>query len=141
VSKDRAEPRLLAPIDHLVEQERRLLVRLDPHACAEAVRNGGVIVDTRTLENRQRSGEVPGAIPIARNVLEWRVDPASPWCDARLAGCTGSLIVMCEQGYSSSLAAATLQRIGVRNATDMIGGFEAWAAAGLPVEPLLRDRS
>jgi len=123
-----------SPIEQLMERERRLLVRLDPQAAAAAVRDGAVIVDTRSHEQRTRGGVVPGSIRIHRNVLEWRVDPSSPWCDPRLAGHTGPVIVMCEQGYSSSLAAATLQRLGVARATDMIGGFEAWRAAGLPVE-------
>src|SRR6476469_5008032 len=120
-----------SPIEQLMERERRLLVRLDPQAAAAAVRDGAVIVDTRSHEQRTRGGVVPGSIRIHRNVLEWRVDPSSPWCDPRLAGHTGPVIVMCEQGYSSSLAAATLQRLGVERATDMIGGFEAWRAAGL----------
>ena len=94
-----------------------------------------MIVDTRSHEQRVSGGVVPGAIRIHRNVLEWRVDPSSPWCDPRFAGHTGPLIVMCQQGYSSTLAAATLQRLGLRNATDMIGGFEAGWPTGLPVEP------
>jgi rhodanese-related sulfurtransferase len=123
-----------APIQLLLERERALLERLSPADAAAAVRDGAVIVDTRSHEQRTRGGVVPGAIRIHRNVLEWRVDPSSPWCDPRLAGHTGRLIVMCAQGYSSTLAAATLQRLGMRNATDMIGGFEAWSAAGLPVD-------
>ena len=125
-----------SPIDRLVDQERRLLRRLDPHQADEAVRAGGVIVDTRSHEQRVAGGVVPGSIRVHRNVLEWRVDPRSGWYDKRFAVYSGPVIVMCQQGYSSSLAAATLQRLGFDRATDMVGGFEAWAAAGLPVQPL-----
>ena len=124
-----------SPIDRLVDQERRLLRRLDPHQAEDAVRAGGVIVDTRSHEQRAAGGIVPGSIRVHRNVLEWRVDPRSGWYDKRFAVYSGPVIVMCQQGYSS-LAAATLQRLGFDRATDMVGGFEAWAAAGLPVEPL-----
>jgi rhodanese-related sulfurtransferase len=123
-------------IDRLLDHERRLLQRLDPHQAAAAVRAGGVIVDTRSHEQRLAGGIVPGSIRVHRNVLEWRVDPSSGAYDQRFAVYSGPLIVMCEQGYSSSLAAANLQRLGLERATDMVGGFEAWAAAGLPVEPL-----
>jgi len=125
-----------SPIDRLVDQERRLLRRLDPHQAEDAVRAGGVIVDTRSHEQRAAGGIVPGSIRVHRNVLEWRVDPRSGWYDKRFAVYSGPVIVMCQQGYSSSLAAATLQRLGFDRATDMVGGFEAWVAAGLPVEPL-----
>jgi len=125
-----------SPIDRLVDQERRLLRRLDPHQAEDAVRAGGVIVDTRSHEQRAAGGIVPGSIRVHRNVLEWRVDPRSGWYDKRFAVYSGPVIVMCQQGYSSSLAAATLQRLGFDRATDMVGGFEAWTAAGLPVEPL-----
>ena len=125
-----------SPIDRLLDQERRLLRRLDPHQAAEAVRAGGVIVDTRSHEQRVAGGVVPGSIRVHRNVLEWRVDPRSGWYDKRFAVYSGPVIVMCQQDYSSSLAAATLQRLGFDRATDMAGGFEAWAAAGLPVQPL-----
>ena len=125
-----------SPIDRLVDQERRLLRRLDPHQAEDAVRAGGVIVDTRSHEQRAAGGIVPGSIRVHRNVLEWRVDPRSGWYDKRFAVYSGPVIVMCQQGYSSSLAAATLQRLGFDRATDMVGGFEAWAAAGLPVQPL-----
>jgi rhodanese-related sulfurtransferase len=125
-----------SPIDRLLGQERLLLQRLDPRQAEEAVRAGGVIVDTRSHEQRVAGGIVPGSIRVHRNVLEWRVDPSSAWYDERFAVYSGPVIVMCQQGYSSSLAAATLQRLGFDRATDMVGGFEAWAAAGLPVQLL-----
>ena len=93
------------------------------------------MVDTRSYEDRRDHGCVEGAVVIHRNVLEWRVDPSSAHRDPAVASRRGPLIVMCQQGYSSSLAAATLQQLGVLDATDLEGGFEAWVAAGLPVLP------
>ncbi|HYM96578.1 MAG TPA: rhodanese-like domain-containing protein, partial [Candidatus Sulfotelmatobacter sp.] len=95
---------------------------------------GALLVDTRTDSQRASDGEIPGALVIDRTVLEWRLDPASP---SRIPQATGHdlrAIVICNEGYSSSLAAASLQDIGLVNATDVIGGFQAWKAAGLPVE-------
>ena len=103
-----------SPIDRLLDQERQLLQRLEPRQAEAAVRAGGVIVDTRSHEQRVAGGVVPGSIRVHRNVLEWRVDPSSDWYDQRFAAYSGPLIVMCQQGYSSSLAAATLQRLGLR---------------------------
>ena len=124
------------PIDRLLADERRLLDRLDPQEAFDAVQQrGGVIIDTRSHEQRVAGGVIPGAIRVHRNVLEWRVDPSSGWFDERFAPYDGPVIVMCHEGYSSSLAAATLQRLGMTRATDMAGGFQAWSAAGLPVEP------
>jgi len=120
-------------IDDLLGRSRAGLARLTPEAAQEAVRAGAVIVDTRPLDQRRAQGVVPGAVVVGRNVLEWRADVTSGHADDRLAG--KDLIVMCAEGYSSSLAAATLQQIGLARATDMIGGFEAWRDAGLPVEP------
>lgn len=120
-------------IDDLLGRSRAGLARLTPQAAQEAVRAGAVIVDTRPLDQRRAQGVVPGAVVVGRNVLEWRADVTSGHADDRLAG--KDLIVMCAEGYSSSLAAATLQQIGLARATDMIGGFEAWRDAGLPVEP------
>jgi rhodanese-related sulfurtransferase len=120
-------------IDELLDRSRAGLERLTPEAARQAVLGGAVIVDTRPLDQRRAQGVVPGAVVVGRNVLEWRADPTSGYTDAQLAG--RDLIVMCAQGYSSSLAAAALQEIGLTSATDMIGGFEAWRDAGLPVEP------
>lgn len=120
-------------IDELLDRSRAGLERLTPEAARQAVLGGAVIVDTRPLDQRRAQGVVPGAVVVGRNVLEWRADPTSGYTDAQLAG--RDLIVMCAEGYSSSLAAAALQEIGLTSATDMIGGFEAWRDAGLPVEP------
>ena len=124
------------PIERMVADDRSLLHRLEPREADAAVRQGGVIVDIRSHEQRVEHGVVPGSIRVHRNVLEWRVDPSSGWHDDRFDAHGGPVIVMCQEGYSSSMAAATLQRLGFTRATDMVGGFEAWAEAGLPSEPL-----
>jgi rhodanese-related sulfurtransferase len=120
-------------IDEQLERARGRLRRLTPQQAHAAVREGAVIVDTRPLDQRREQGVVPAAVVVGRNVLEWRADQTSGHGDAALAG--RRLIVMCAEGYSSSLAAASLQDAGLPDATDMIGGFLAWQAAGLPVEP------
>jgi rhodanese-related sulfurtransferase len=122
-------------IDGLLADARRGLDRLDPAQAAEAVRRGALLIDTRPAEQRRGDGLVPGAILIERNVLEWRLDPTSPYRIPELADPTAypQIILMCNEGYSSSLAAATLQRLGVQRVTDVIGGFQAWVACGLPV--------
>lgn len=130
----------MSAIDELLERERRELgERLDPHAAAAAQRDGALLVDTRPGEQRRRDGEIPGAVVVDRNVLEWRLDPT---CEHRIAEVTGPqqvIVVVCNEGYSSSLAAATLRRLGLANATDLAGGFQAWRAAGLPVVPSERS--
>ncbi|MGK5684341.1 rhodanese-like domain-containing protein [Actinoplanes sp. URMC 104] len=106
--------------------------RLDPHETQAAVAAGALLVDTRTDVQRRQQGSLPGAVVIDRTVLEWRLDPASP---NRIPEATGHdlvVVVVCRQGYSSSLAAASLRSVGLVNATDLAGGVEAWLAAGLP---------
>jgi rhodanese-related sulfurtransferase len=119
-------------VDDLLERSRAGLERLTPEAARAAAAQGAVIVDTRPIDQRREQGVVPGAVVVCRNVLEWRADGTSGHSDARLIG--RELIVMCAQGFASSLAAASLQQAGLR-ATDMVGGFEAWRDAGLPVQP------
>lgn len=94
-----------------------------------------MLVDIRPSEQRMAEGEVPGAIIIGRNVLEWRLDPRSEARIPALARPDARIIVMCSEGYASTLAAASLRRIGLRDATDLDGGFQAWQAAGLPTRP------
>jgi rhodanese-related sulfurtransferase len=120
-------------IDERLESARARLRRLTPAQAQAAAGHGAVIVDTRPLDQRREQGVVPAAVVVGRNVLEWRADPTSGSADAALGG--RRLIVMCAEGYSSSLAAASLQDVGLTDATDMVGGFLAWRAAGLPVEP------
>ena len=98
------------------------------------MRGGGILVDTRDGESCSRDGRIPGSVHIPLGVLEWRVDPTSGHQSAELAGREDTLILICHEGYSSSLAAVRLHDLGFTNTTDVIGGFVAWAAAGLPVE-------
>ena len=122
-------------IDDLLETARGRIDRVTPEQAREAVAHGGVILDTRTYEQRRADGVIPGATVMSRNVLEWRVDPTSGWEDPHVVARTGPVIVMCDEGFASSLAAATLVDLGVDDAVDMIGGYQAWKAAGLPTEP------
>jgi len=120
-------------IDELLEQVRGRIGRVQPGAAASRLAAGALLVDTRPVEQRERDGEVPGAVVVDRNVLEWRLDPASPHRIPEVTGYDLEVIVLCNQGYSSSLVADTLRSLGLRRAVDVIGGFEAWAACGLPV--------
>jgi rhodanese-related sulfurtransferase len=122
-------------VDELLAAARARLRRVNPMEAAAAVARGALLVDTRPLQSRQSEGAIPGALLIERNHLEWRLDPAS---DARIPEAVGydvEVIVVCSEGYSSSLAAASLQDLGLHRATDLDGGFQAWRAAGLPVQP------
>ncbi|MBL7257400.1 rhodanese-like domain-containing protein [Paractinoplanes lichenicola] len=119
-------------IDAILANARTRLTRLGPLETAAAVARGAILVDIRPAAQRAEFGEIPGAVIIERNVLEWRLDPRS---DARLSF-AGSyaleVIVTCQEGYTSSLAAAALQDLGLTRATDLVGGFAAWRDAGLP---------
>lgn len=119
-------------IEDLLDAARARLDRLDPWQAQAAVQAGAVLVDTRPQQQRLAEGSVPGALLVERNVLEWRFDPRSP---DRLpeTGFDVRVIIMCSAGYSSSLAAASLQDLGLHLATDLVGGFLAWKRAGLPV--------
>jgi rhodanese-related sulfurtransferase len=126
---------MLSPMGvHDVLAASRLGVhRLTPRQTVEAVSRGALFVDTRTEAQRLQQGELPGALVIDRTVLEWRLEPA---CAYRIPEATGhdvEVVVACRQGYSSSLAAASLRSVGLHRATDLIGGVEAWLAAGLPL--------
>jgi rhodanese-related sulfurtransferase len=131
-----ARPAGSRSIDELLAEARARIDRLTPVEAAARVAEGALLVDTRPAAQRAREGSVPGALVVERNVLEWRFDPQS---DARLPQVTGydvEVVVLCSEGYSSSLAADTLRALGLARTSDVIGGFGAWAAAGLPV---LRD--
>ena len=119
-------------IDQMLAEARARLDRLSPAQASRAAREGAVLVDIRPAAQRAAEGEIPGTLIVERNVLEWRFDPAS---DARLPQASYDLhvIVVCSEGYTSSLAAAALQDLGISGATDLDGGFRAWQAAGLPV--------
>jgi len=120
-------------IDELLADARARLRRLDPHQAEHAHRAGAVLVDIRPYAQRLDGGGIPGALVVERNVLEWRFDPRSP---ARLPVADRfdlPVIIYCQEGYTSSLAAAALQDLGLHRATDLAGGFVAWRSAGLPV--------
>jgi rhodanese-related sulfurtransferase len=123
-------------VDEMLAQARARLSRLSPEEAQSAGRAGALLIDIRSDSQRERDGVIPGARFIARNVFEWRCDPACEWRDEEVtAQPDRQLIVFCNEGYQSSLAAATLQRFGFRDATDLIGGFQAWRKAGLEVTP------
>jgi rhodanese-related sulfurtransferase len=121
-------------LDELIDRARRDLVRLEPEQAAAELAGGALLVDIRPADQRLAGGDILGATVIDRNVLEWRLAPNSEWRIDAIDGADTRVIVLCNEGYSSSLAAATLQELGLVNATDVIGGFQAWKAAGLPVE-------
>jgi rhodanese-related sulfurtransferase len=124
-------------VDQLLEEARARLDRLSPSQAQHAVERGALLIDIRSDAQRDQDGIIPGARFIPRNVLEWRCDPDSAWSDpAVVAKLDRQLIVICDEGYQSSLVAATLQRFGFVTATDVIGGFRAWRDAGLEVEPI-----
>ena len=129
----RTPPPGSAGIDEILAKARTRLHRLGPEETYAAVRRGAVLVDIRPAAQRAEHGEIPGAVIIERNVLEWRLDPRS---DARLPFADDydlEVVVTCQEGYTSSLAAASLQDLGLHRATDLAGGFAAWRDAGLPV--------
>ncbi|GAA5050533.1 rhodanese-like domain-containing protein [Nocardia callitridis] len=124
-------------IDDVLEAVRMRLHRLDPHEASSAADKGALLVDIRYAALRDRDGTIPGAVVVERNELEWRMDPQCEFRSPEI-GATDfdrRIVVFCNEGYASSLAAQSLQDIGLRNATDLDGGFQAWRAAGLPVEP------
>ncbi|RJQ90015.1 rhodanese-like domain-containing protein [Amycolatopsis panacis] len=124
----------MTAIDTRLADARSTLDRADPARAADLQAAGALLVDIRPHENRLAEGEIPGSVVVERIHLEWRLAPDSEW---RLPGVTTDTVavVVCNEGYASSLAAADLQRLGLRRATDLAGGFRAWAAAGLPVQP------
>jgi rhodanese-related sulfurtransferase len=120
-------------VNDLLEDARAKLRRLEPREAERAVAEGALLVDIRPADQRRAEGAIPGALTIPRNVLEWRVDPASGHQHPEIAGREHRLILICAEGYQSSLAAATLHELGFPETTDVIGGFEAWAAVWCPV--------
>ncbi len=119
-------------IDDMLADARRELDRLGPEQTAAALAAGAVLIDIRTDAQLRRDGWVPQALLIERNVLEWRLDPASAARLPQAPGLDDQVVIMCDEGYTSSLAAASLRQLGFGRATDADGGFQAWRAAGLP---------
>ena len=121
-------------VDELLAQARATLPhRPSPAQALHAQASGALLIDIREDDQRREDGLIPGAIVLPRNSLEWRCDPASEWRHPAITRRDLRIILICNQGYQSSLAAATLQQLGLIHATDLDGGFTAWAAAGLPV--------
>ncbi len=128
-------PRGARTIDEILASARARLIRLTPREASGELAGGAVLIDIRPAAQRAAQGEVPGSTIVERNHLEWRLDPCS---DARLPWVTGydhRIIVFCVDGYTSSLAAAALQDLGLHRATDVIGGYRAWLDEGLPSAP------
>jgi rhodanese-related sulfurtransferase len=120
-------------VEEMLAKARARLRRLDPYQAADAVAAGALLVDIRPQWQRAEEGAIPGALLIERNHLEWRLDPTSGARIPEAVDHDVPVVVVCSQGYTSSLAAASLQDLGLHRATDLVGGFEAWKAAKLPV--------
>ena len=127
-------------IEQMLADARGRIERYEPRDAHAALLAGAALVDTRDSDTRRRDGVVPGALHIPRTVLEWRVDPTSPWRNEHLDATTQTVIVLCDHGYSSSLAAAALADLGVPRVGDVVGGYEAWVEAGLPTAPAATPR-
>jgi len=122
-------------INQVLDDARDRIQRVEPAAAFAAVRRGALLIDTRCAELRRRDGVIPGAVHVPLSVLFWRMDPASGHDDAALSQRRARRVLLfCEHGYSSSLAAATLREMGFTRASDVVGGFRGWMDAGLPVE-------
>ena len=123
-------------VEELLDRARRDLVRVNPEQAAVELAHGALLVDIRPADQRADGADIPGATVIDRNVLEWRLDPTSPDRLPEFSDHEAHIVIVCNEGYSSSLAAASLQDLGLVNATDLDGGFRARKRAGLPiVEP------
>jgi rhodanese-related sulfurtransferase len=122
-------------IDDLLAAARERLTRVDPGGADAAVREGATLIDIRSDAQIARDGMIPDALLIQRNVLEWRLDPSSDHRHPQAPGLEDHVILFCNEGYASSLAAETLLELGFHHATDLDGGFQAWRDAGLPVKP------
>ncbi|MEV8105193.1 rhodanese-like domain-containing protein [Streptomyces sp. NPDC088135] len=136
--RDGAEPvgidELPTGIDELLERVRAGFVRVGPQEAATAAADGALLVDIRYAELRERDGLIPGALVVERNELEWRLDPRGSHRAPQAVSHDLRIVVVCNEGYASSLAVASLRQLGLHRATDLIGGFQAWRAAGLPVD-------
>jgi len=122
-------------VETMLANARARLHRLEAPEAAEAIAGGALLVDIRPQWQRATEGAIPGALLIERNHLEWRLDPSSYARIPEAVDHDVAVVVVCSEGYTSSLAAASLQELGLHRATDLIGGFQAWRAARLPVVP------
>ena len=123
----------LVGIDAHLERVRHGFARVGPQEAFAAAAEGALLVDVRYQALRERDGLIPGAVVVERNELEWRLDPQGSHRLPQAVGHDLRIVVICNEGYASSLAAASLHQLGLRRATDLVGGFQAWKAAGLPV--------
>ena len=123
-----------ARLDSMVREARAGLRRMTPSEACAAAADGALLVDIRPESHRVDEGSIPGAVAIERNVLEWRLDPVGDHRTDRLRDAGQVVVIICDEGWASSLAAATLQSLGLPHATDLVGGFRGWAALGLPVD-------
>ena len=124
----------LTTVEELLAEAQVEIDRLSPAEAREAAQKGALLIDIRPLEQRQRDGLVPEAAIVERNVLEWRLDPDGEYRNPHLARRDRRIVLICDEGYQSTLAAATLRRFGL-DSCDVIGGVQEWMAAGLPLEP------
>jgi rhodanese-related sulfurtransferase len=122
-------------VDDLLARARARIERLEPPEAYDAFAGGAHLIDIRCESARRDDGIVPGSFHIPRTVLEWRLDPDSPWRNPYVGGLETQLLIFCDHGYSSSLAAATLVELGFTRTADVIGGFAAWRDSGLPIAP------
>jgi rhodanese-related sulfurtransferase len=122
-------------LDELLAEAAGLIERLTPAEAAAAASSGALVVDIRSELARERTGVIPGSIHVPRTVLEWRFEPGGAWRSPSAGGLDEPLVVICEHGFSSVFAAAALARLGYARVGDVVGGFEAWQHAGLPVVP------
>ena len=121
-------------VEDLLAAAHASLARVSPTDAQQAAAEGALVVDIRPLELHVRDGVIPGTLAVGRNVLEWRLDPVGAHRIPEVTSYEQVVVVVCDEGYTSSLAAASLQQLGLARATDLIGGFQAWRAAGLPVD-------
>jgi rhodanese-related sulfurtransferase len=129
------EPSNDRSLDRLVRDAAEQITRLEPQQAFAAAAAGAQIIDIRSRDAREQHGVIPGSLHIPRTVLEWRVAPDSQWRNPHIGGLDEQLILICDHGYSSILAAYNLVQLGFHRAADVIGGFEAWKRDGLPTAP------
>lgn len=126
-------------IEERLRKVQRRIRRFEPAEALEASGRGVLLVDLRSVEERERHGVIPGSIHIPRSVLEWRLDPDSPYRNPAVADLERELILFCADGFSSSLAVASVVELGLTRVGDLAGGFTGWKAAGFPVRPAAAD--
>jgi rhodanese-related sulfurtransferase len=122
-------------VDRLLAQARLGLRRVDPARAKEIFDEGGLLIDIRPAAQRAEFGEIPGALIVERNNLEWRLDPGGSHRVPEAADPARPVVIVCQEGYASSFAAASVLALGRTSVTDLDGGFVAWRAAGLPTTP------